>query len=173
MKSRTLTCITAITLFAVQLAAQQKAASYTVTDLGTLGGTFSGAGGVDNKGQVVGFSTLLGDMQVHVFLWRSSVMTDLRTLGGPNSVAPFPLAGRGEIAGVSETSTPDPLGEDFCGFGTNLICLPFVWQKDVMKPLPTLGGNNGVANEIDNRGQLVGIAENTTQDATCTAPQVL
>jgi probable HAF family extracellular repeat protein len=179
MKSRrTLTCITGMTLFAaltipVRLAAQQKAASYTVTDLGTLGGTFSIAGGMDNKGQVVGFSTLLGDMQVHAFLWRSGVMNDLRTLGGPNSIALFPLAERGEVAGVSETSTPDPLGEDFCGFGTNLICLPFVWQKDVMTPLPTLGGSNGQAREVNNRGEIAGFGENTTPDPSCEAPQVL
>jgi probable HAF family extracellular repeat protein len=53
------------------------------------------------------------------------------------------------------------------------MCLPFVWQKGVMTALPTLGGNNGAANEINNRGQVVGLAENTTPDPTCVAPQVL
>ena len=38
--------------------------------------------------------------------------------------------------------------EDFCGFGINLISVstlyvPFVSQKGVMTPLPTLRGNNG------------------------------
>ena len=37
----------------------------------------------------------------------------------------------------------------------------------------TLGGNNGIANGINNRGQVVGIAENTIHDPTCVAPQVL
>jgi probable HAF family extracellular repeat protein len=36
-----------------------------------------------------------------------------------------------------------------------------------MTPLPTLGGNNGSASDINNRGQVVGIAENTTPDPTC------
>jgi len=43
-----------------------------------------------------------------------------------------------------------------------------------MTPLPTLGGNNGQALEVNNRGQVVGVAENTTPDPTCVdTPQVL
>ena len=77
-------------------------------------------------------------------------MTDLGTLGGPNSFAGFPLNERGEVTGEAETSTPDPFGEDFCAFGTNFVCLAFLWEDRVMTPLPTLGGNNGAANEINN-----------------------
>ena len=36
-----------------------------------------------------------------------------------------------------------------------------------MAVLPTLGGNNGAASDINDRGQIVGIAENTTRDLTC------
>jgi probable HAF family extracellular repeat protein len=36
-----------------------------------------------------------------------------------------------------------------------------------MKALPTLGGNNGQASSINNRGQIVGFAENGALDATC------
>ena len=42
-----------------------------------------------------------------------------------------------------------------------------------MIPLPTLGGSNGVANAISNRGELAGFAENSTPDPSCPAPQVL
>ena len=179
MKSRTLTWITVMTLFAAvampnQVAAQgqnQQPPGYTVTDIGTLGGTFGEANAVNNKGWVVGDATLPGDRVRHAFLWRKGLMKDLGTLGGPNSIGLFPLNERGEITGFSDTSTPDPLGEDFCGFGTNLICLPFLWQHGVMAQLPTLGGNNGQALEVNNRGQVVGIAENTTLDATCVRTQ--
>ncbi len=147
--------------------------SYYVDDLGTLGGTFSFAGGLNNKGSVGGATTVPGDTVIHSFLWREGQMTDLGTLGGPNSDTSWRLNDRDEVGGVAETSDADPLGEDFSGFGTNLISLPFVWQKGVMTPLPTLGGNNGRANGVNNRGQVVGRAETSTPDPTCEPPQVL
>jgi probable HAF family extracellular repeat protein len=48
-------------------------------------GTFSRPFGLNNKGEVNGVATLLGDTAQHAFLWRDGVMTDLSTLGGPNS----------------------------------------------------------------------------------------
>jgi probable HAF family extracellular repeat protein len=175
MKSRKLTLITTTIVFAafaipLQLTAQHT--HYIVTDLGTFGGTFGVALGMNNRGLVVGFSNL-PDNTSHAFLWKKGVLIDLGTLGGPNSNAPWPPNERGEVGGFAETSVLDPLGEDFCSFGTHLICLPFVWQKGVMSPLPTLGGNNGQARQINNRGQVVGNAETITPDPTCVSPQVL
>jgi uncharacterized membrane protein len=107
---------------------------------------------------------------VRAFFWRNGVMTDLGTLGGPNSFAAWRPGERGAVGGSTETSTPDPNGEDFCFFGTNLICLPFVWRNGVITPLPTLGGNNGNGNGMNSRGQVAGVAENTTPDPTCLPP---
>jgi probable HAF family extracellular repeat protein len=42
-----------------------------------------------------------------------------------------------------------------------------------MRPLPTLGGTNGFATGANNRGEIVGWAENTVHDPTCVPPQVL
>jgi probable HAF family extracellular repeat protein len=176
MESRKLTLITktmVFVAFAIPLQLTAQHTRYTVTDLGTLGGTFSLAGGLNNKGLVEGFSTLAGDTAVHAFLWRKGLMTDLGTLGGPNSAADFRPSERGEAGGTAETGASDPLGEDFCGFGTHLICQPFVWQNGMLTPLPTLGGSNGSGDGMNSRGQLAGVAENTTSDPTCVAPQVL
>ena len=104
MKSRFRMLLAAITFFAglallfaalalpLRLAAQDKQdhnqhrhARYTITVLGTLGGTFSQDTGLNNRGSVAGYSNLLGDQVVHAFLWQTGVMTDLGTLGGPNS----------------------------------------------------------------------------------------
>ncbi len=176
MKSAKSMRIAVIVLFAalvsaVRLAAQgdmQPPRHYAVTDLGTLGGSFGVALGNNNKGLVTGLSSLPGDQNAHAFLWRKGVMTDLGTLGGPDSLPAFaPPNERGEVGGGAETSTPDPNGEDVCGFGTHLICLPFVWRDGVMTALPTLGGNNGFANQVNNRGLVAGVAESSTPVPPC------
>jgi probable HAF family extracellular repeat protein len=184
MKSRCLMCFTAMTLFAavampLRLAPQdnqdhkdRQHVRYALKVLGTLGGTFSEAVGINNSGSMAGSSATTGDVALHAALWQHGVITDLGTLGGPNSAAPEaePQPNeRGEVAGASDTSTPDPNGEDFCFFGTHLICLPFIWKQGVLTALSTLGGNNAEAWQINNRGQVIGAAENTTQDPNCTA----
>ena len=148
---------------------------YTITDLGTLGGTFSAASGINNEGEVVGASSLAGDTLFRVFLWRKGEMTDLGTLGGANSIdlGPNPINNRGSVVGSANTANPDPNGEDFCFDLASNICLPFVWQNRLMTPLPLFGGVNGAAFESNNQGQIVGAAENSTQDPTCEPPQVL
>src|SRR5215470_13302796 len=93
---------------------------------------------------------------------------DLGTLGGQNTWMNWgEINDRGQVVGYSETGVPDPNGEDICGFGTHLTCLPFLWQYFNMSALPTLGGNNGQASAINNRGQIVGFAENGTVDSSC------
>jgi probable HAF family extracellular repeat protein len=118
---------------------------YRVVDLGTLGGTFSAGWGINDRRWISGVSSLPGDVQSRAFLWRRGVMTDLGTLGGPNSWSYFPLNERGTVTGGAETSTQDPMGEDFCSFGTYLTCLPVVWGHGSIAPLPLLGGDTKAA----------------------------
>ena len=161
------------TALPVQFAAQDEATNarpqhhhYTLTVMGTLGGTHSFSLGINNRGQVDGFSLLTGDNSGHAVLWSRGELIDLGSLqGGPlstnNETNPND---RGEVSGLSYTQTPDPNGEDFCTYGYPLICLPFVWQKGVMTALPLLGGNNGYAGGINNRGQVVGVSETPNFD---------
>jgi probable HAF family extracellular repeat protein len=171
MKSAKLTHLTAAIFLAVLAAhAQSNAAPkvrYTIKDLGTLGGSFSFAGGISDSGWVQGNSSLPGDNVTHSFLWRNGVMTDLGTLGGPNSLSDFRPNDFGDGGGYSDTSTPDPNGEDFCGFGTQLICRAFFWRHGAMIAQPTLGGNNGVGFGTNDLGDLAGSAENKIHEPTC------
>jgi probable HAF family extracellular repeat protein len=184
MKSSTMTHIAGITLFTllampVELAAQEthpqsapKLQRYTVTDLGPLeGGNFSQPFFMNKSGVVSGSSNLADNTQ-HAVLWVNKLIADLGTLGGPNSTA-FDINAANLAVGEAETSTSDPNGEDFCGFGTHLICQPFLWDRGVMTALPTLGGNNGLVNQISDSGTAVGYVENATPDPNCPAPQVL
>jgi probable HAF family extracellular repeat protein len=163
------------------LAASQHQQQYTITDLSSLGGTNSRANTINNRGWLAGYSNLGGNQTRHAALWRDGALTDLGTLGGPNSNVTWPgRANSGIIAGISQTSVPDPLGEAWSSAafypgatGTGFINLGFVWKNGVMRALPTLGGNNGFATGTNSRGQVVGWAENAIHDPTCVPPQQL
>jgi len=154
-------------------------ASYKVTDLGAEGSDNLGcAMSVNNQGwtEIMAgnlppgeqdnlFGTLLSG---RALIDVGGFKLDLGTLGGPNSWMNWgEINDRGQVVGDSETAVPDPNGEDICGFGTHLTCLPFLWQNSHMSALPTLGGNNGQASAINNHGQIVGFAENGTVDSSC------
>jgi probable HAF family extracellular repeat protein len=153
-------------------------ASYKVQDLGVqhpnnLGMTM----GLNNSGwslimdqRLDPFSVSLSAHLVSgtVRISLGELNLELGTLGGTNSSINWNgINDREEAVGMSETSVPDPNGEDICGFGTHLTCLPFLWQNGVISALPTLGGNNGQASAINNRGQVAGYAENGVVDSTC------
>jgi len=154
---------------------------YHVFNLSSLGGTVSRGYSVNNRGWVAGYSNLPGNPSRHATLWRDGLVVDLGTLGGPNSSVAWPVKNnRGVVVGIAQTAKPDPLGERWsCSAfftGPNsagFTCRGFVWEKGMMKALPTLGGNNGFATAANNRGLIVGWAENTVRDPTCVAPQVL
>jgi probable HAF family extracellular repeat protein len=86
----------------------------TITDLGTLGGSSSGANAISNNGQfVVGSAGTpatveyagLYPINVHAFVYSNGVMTDLGTLGGTNSEA-YAVNDQGQIAGYSWVFNP-------------------------------------------------------------------
>ncbi len=169
----------------IQLAAQAPnhhgQTQYRVVSLGVpLGGSASATAAVNDLGWIAGASNLTGDLDEHAVLWVYQHALDLGTLGGPNSAVFWRgLNDWGEVAGVSDTANMDPYGESWsCGAflpasHQGHTCVGFVWQAGSMTALPTLGGNNGFATSINNRGQVVGWAENTTHDPTCVPPQVL
>jgi len=121
-----------------------------MVDLGTLGGTFVGPFGPDgsegsfvlnDRGQVIGISTLAGDQTYHPFLWDNGTMKDLGTLGGDNGTALW-LTDTGEVVGQA----------DLPGRQHHHA---FLWRNGVMTDLGTLG-TNSTAVMMNSRGQIVG-----------------
>ena len=153
---------------------------YNVSNLPSLGGTSSGGNSINDQSWVAGYSRLLNRNR-HATLWRNSLLTDLGTLGGPNSSVTWNVKNTaGIIVGISQTVTPEPLGENWSSAAfystpnnVGFINLGFVWEGGQMRGLPTLGGDNGFATGANNFGQVVGWAENTVHDTMCVAPQVL
>ena len=149
-----------------------KSQRYAIVDLGTLGGTYSQPFYVSRKGVVSGEASL-ADGTWHAILWQGALKRDLGTLGGLNSSAFGSPNAIGQVVGEAETSHSDPNGEDFCGFyasgapWSGTTCLGFLWQNGSMTPLSTLGGYNGAASMINNRGEVAGNAETATTDSTC------
>ncbi len=154
---------------------------YRIVQLPTLGGSEAFANWINDRGSVAGAADLAGGRHEHAFLWRwrDNRIYDLGTLGGNNSLA-WPVNDRGTVAGDSVTSTNDPLRENFCHFNvdgksvfTKHTCSGYVLLRDVITALPTLGGNNSQVFGMNSSGQIVGTAETSAHDPTCTAPQVL
>jgi probable HAF family extracellular repeat protein len=154
-------------------------ASYRITDLGTEGSdNLACAMSLNDQGwtEIMAGNlpageqdSLLGTLlNGRALIDLNGFKFDLGTLGGQNSWMNWgQINDFAQIVGYSETSVPDPNGEDVCGFGTHLECRPFFWQFFHMSALPTLGGNNGQASAINNRGQIAGFAETTTVDPGC------
>jgi len=165
-----------------QTAAPTKARTqYQVSDLPSFGGTSSGGNSINDQSWVSGYSRL-PNRNRHGTLWRSGLLTDLGTLGGPNSSVTWNVKNtQGVLVGISQTANPDPLGESWSSSAfysppnnVGYINLGFVWQNNQMRGLPNFpGGNNGFATGANNLGQVVGWAENGVHDPNCCCTQVL
>jgi probable HAF family extracellular repeat protein len=154
----------------LQLAAQESQAQlkkthphYSITDLGTLGGNNSGPSGINNRGQVVGWSETTdidpssGFPIFHAFLWNKGVMHDLGTLGGQYSEALLGgINSQGQVVGHAETV--DPNNPPFFEWHA------FLWKKGAMHDLGTLGGITSFANAIDSEQRVVGGAQTNEPD---------
>jgi probable HAF family extracellular repeat protein len=111
-------------------------------DLGTLGGTFGVANGLNNRGQVVGFSDLADDLANHAFIWERGVLSDIGTLGGDNSTANW-INDAGQVAGISDLAD-----------GTHHA---FIWKNGNITDLGTVGGDPCSNTEyINEKGQAIG-----------------
>jgi probable HAF family extracellular repeat protein len=124
--------------------------------LETLGGTYSGALGINASGQVVGQASVAGDTAYHAVLWPADGgVIDLGTLGGRNSQA-FDINDAGEVVGWSDTAANTRHAFSWRDTNGNGAADP-----GEMVDLGHLGGGQSFAYGINASGQIVG---NSTTD---------
>ena len=148
---------------------------YKLIDVGTFGGPnaylsypLPGEVQLNRRGLVVGVADtpdpdpyspncLVDCYLVHAFQWRNGALTDLGALPGINDSYAFSSNNRGQIIGVSENGTVDPV--------TNTPNVDAVlWSGGEIINLGTLGGNCSAAGTINDRAQVVGAAFNDVPD---------
>jgi len=120
----------------------------------TLGGSMVSPEALNQQGQVVGVSTLPGDMFQRPFLYGGGVMTDLGTLGGTQSRA-TDLNDRGDVVGDSSTAN-------------DLATHAFLFSQGSIMDLGTLGGSYSSAVAVNDSGFVAGnsyVAGNVTSHA--------
>lgn len=157
-----------------------KRPDYRVVNLSSLGGSENAGNSINDLNLVAGFANLPDNNSRHAMLWLYGFRFDLGTLGGPNSAIAWPVKNtNGLVAGLAQTTTPQPRGEtwscrSFFAAPTRAAatCLGVVWEEGKIRALPTFGGDNGFATGANNRRQVVGWAENKVEDSSCVAPQI-
>lgn len=124
-------------------------------DLGTLGGKNSYGYGINDQGEVAGYSNLKDSMGSHAFLWTSKTgMTDLGTLGGSYSLG-YAINKFGYVTGYSST--------DGNGSWHAFVARSFRTSSRgkfhpgiTMRDIGTLGGDMSTGQAINDLSQVTG-----------------
>ncbi len=120
---------------------------WTITSLGTLGGSKSYAFGINDAGMVAGYSYMfVSANSKHAFRWDAVTgMTGIGTLGGLHSYG-FAVNASGAVVGCNQV-TDVWLGEKHA----------FVWDTvSGLRDIGNVGRKSTVAQDINASGQIVG-----------------
>jgi probable HAF family extracellular repeat protein len=137
-----------------------------MTDLGTFAGGYdTWANAVNSRGEIAAqayntipdSNSLFGyGYQSRAYYWNNGVMQDLGTLGtGTDAIAGL-INERGQVVALSYTSSVQ--NATCAGISAfTLTTGSFLWdRKNGMKDIGGLGGTCALANDLNNRGQIVG-----------------
>jgi probable HAF family extracellular repeat protein len=128
-----------------------RATTSTLQNLGTLGGTYSTAYGIDATGRVAGFAyTSAADIHAYRSTTGASLV-DIDSLGGNYSLG-YGINASGQVVGQAYNSQQQYHAFLWTGSGS-------------MQDLSTLGGTQSQANDISDSGIIVGDSSTTNNAA--------
>lgn len=115
-----------------------------MTDLGTLGGTTSRAYSINDRGEVVGSSTIPGSSTSHMFRWTPD--TGMVDLGAYNGIA----------YDINDSSQIVAYGSTAGGYGG------VIYQSGVFQALPLIDGRYITPRRISDTGVVIGYTTSNT-----------
>lgn len=132
-----------------------RSSDYTVTDLGTLGGSQSRAASINNAGQVVGFAQN-GAGEWKPFLWESGQMTAIDAAFHPDY--PLSINNSKQVVGTGLSTLPPtrtawPVRSVMSPEGYPRAAM---WQNGQCTDLGTLGGSLSIVHHINGSTQIIG-----------------
>lgn len=159
--------------------------SYALTNLGTLGGNYSEAFGINDAGIVVGDSSPSNTSSMLGFVWQEGTMNylmpnspltqphpmDINNIGQVvcNTYSPGHVSGKkafvlwwqsGNIADIDPSGETTSLAQSINDKGQvavwELVGRSYLWEKGNKILLGSLGGGSSSAFGINNAGQVVG-----------------
>jgi probable HAF family extracellular repeat protein len=117
-------------------------------DIGTLGGSFSIAFGINSNGDVVGKSAIAGDVAQHAFLYQNNTIFDIGTLGG----------NLGEAEAVNDADQIT----GYSNLADDSTIHAFLYSKGSMSDLGTMPGDDqSLGLGINEKGNVVGFSLST------------
>lgn len=121
--------------------------------LGTLGGNSGSASvatGINDKGQVVGYSNAIPGGPADAFLYNDGVMTGLGTLAGYDTSYATGINNKGQVVGYVAQTTAS----------SETVSEAFLYDHGVMTDIGPPGWSNTTATAINAKGQIVGYGIN-------------
>jgi len=124
--------------------------NWTLTDLGTLGGSETFADSINDLGQVVGMSRLAGDTDTHAIFYDNGVMQDLAPINSGDIRASFRLG----LNNVGRIVSGVVVGDAY---------YPAIYNRQsgettTLGSLGSTSGFTGVATAINDSGVAVGVS---------------
>ena len=141
--------LVAVFTWALMFGSSSSAAlSYSIRDLGTLGGTQSAAFDINEQGLVAGEAFTAGDATAYAVMWDEGGITNLGTLDGGAYSRAYGINSSGQVVGYSDVT-----------YNNQQVQRAFIWDGNNISDLGTLGGRYGEAASINDSSAIVGFSE--------------